>query len=101
GDEFFPRTGPNKNLAVPMNYIKRCVGLSGETIAIHGGNVYRLPPEKGIHYPEADGENDADPRKRESAQKLLWRAPNMYEDYPEATDQFRLGHFQIIRKNPA
>ena len=42
GDESFPRTGPFRD-GVPMNYIKRLVGLPGETIAIHDGNLYVLP----------------------------------------------------------
>lgn len=100
GDSDFPRSGPNKNY-VPMNYIKRLVGLSEETIAIHGGNLYRLPVEKAIKYPPSDGVNDADPRKAEGATKMLWRSANLHRNFPEAEDRFRQGQFEIIRKKPA
>ncbi len=39
----FPQAGPISK-QTPMNYIKRLIGLPGETIAIHRGNLYVLPP---------------------------------------------------------
>jgi signal peptidase I len=35
----FPESGPQKN-QIPMNYIKRCTGLGGETIGIWYGKLY-------------------------------------------------------------
>lgn len=37
---------PRKDLA-QQNYIKRLIGLPGETIVIHGGDIYYLEPGKG------------------------------------------------------
>ncbi|MBI1918302.1 MAG: hypothetical protein HYS12_26725 [Planctomycetes bacterium] len=44
--------GPQKN-HVAMNYIKRLIGLSGETIAIWGGDLYVLSPEKSPSYDDS------------------------------------------------
>src|SRR5262249_43484893 len=35
----FPESGPQKN-HVPINYIKRCIGMGGETIGIWYGKLY-------------------------------------------------------------
>ncbi len=53
GDQSFPLSGPHKN-HVPMNYIKRLIGLPGETIAICGGKLYVLKPDKGLRYDDYD-----------------------------------------------
>jgi signal peptidase I len=42
----WPQTGPYNHNHVPMNYIKRLVGLPGEVIAIHAGNLYRIPADQ-------------------------------------------------------
>lgn len=41
GFDPFPVSGPQRN-HTPMNYIKRCMGLPGEVLAISGGDLYRL-----------------------------------------------------------
>src|SRR5262249_18473711 len=70
----------------PMNYIKRIVGLPGETIAIYDGDLYVLT---GLDYPGRD---------RPDRPEDLWKKPFMYEDDPEALDAFRAGRFQIVRR---
>jgi len=37
----------------PMNYIKRLIGLPGETIAIYYGKIYVLSPEKGLRFDDS------------------------------------------------
>jgi signal peptidase I len=61
GDEHFPRTGPFRD-GVPMNYIKRLIGLPGETIAIHNGDLYVLeaPSAKRIAEAMAEYKNPDD-----------------------------------------
>ncbi len=93
----FPQTGPFKD-GVPMNYIKRLVGLPGETIAIHGGDFYVLPPDKGLQYDDLKGA--ADPARREQLARQLWQTRFMHNNDPEALRRFREGEFQIIRKPP-
>ncbi len=94
GDGNFPRTGPHRN-HVPMNYIKRNIGLSGETIAIHGGDLYSLSPDKGPHY------DDYEKAKQDpEMMATLWKKDYMHIDDPDAHDLFRKGEFQIVRKNP-
>jgi signal peptidase I len=92
GDDRFPTTGPQKN-HVPMNYIKRLIGLSGETIAIMGGKIYILPPDKSPKYKDTE-EAAPDPQ----LQSLLWQAEHMHKD--EAINLFNDGLFQILRKKP-
>jgi signal peptidase I len=78
---------------VPMNYIKRLVGLPGETIAIHYGKLYVLPADKSKTYDDTK-EAETDPEKRVN----LWRDEHMHQD--DARDQFRDGLFEIVRKSP-
>jgi signal peptidase I len=99
GDAFFPQTGPHKN-HVPMNYIKRLIGLPGETIAIRGGKLYVLrpdvpSPEKGLRYDDYV-EAKGDPEKMAT----LWQKDHMHVNDPQARDRFDKGQFQIIRKSP-
>jgi len=92
GGNDFPQSGPHRG-HVPMNYIKRLIGLPGETIAICGGNLYYLSPDKGPRYDDyAKAKLDPD------LMATLWKKENMHID--EAADLFRKGRFQIIRKNP-
>ena len=93
----FPQSGPFKD-GVPMNYIKRLVGLPGETIAVHGGDLYVLPPDKGLQYDDLKGA--ADPARREQLARQLWQTWFMHNNDPEALRRFREGEFQIIRKPP-
>ncbi len=66
----FPQTGPFKD-GVPMNYIKRLVGLPRETIAIHDGDLYVLPPDKGLQYD--DLRSATDPAQRDDLARQLWQ----------------------------
>jgi signal peptidase I len=98
----FPKSGPVENGA-PMNYIKRLVGLPGELIAIHDGNLYVLsesnvPEEfkeklKNLKDKFAKLDQDANP-------KLLWQATHMHRDDSDAEELFRRGAFTIVHKRP-
>jgi signal peptidase I len=91
----FPHSGPFRN-HVPMNYIKRLIGLPGETIAISGGNLYVLDPDKGPRYDDYQ-KAQQDPE----LMAVLWRRePYMHCNDKEAVDLFTDGQFRIIRKNP-
>lgn len=92
GNPDFPASGPYKN-HVPMNYIKRLIGLPGETIAIRGGNLYCLRPDKGPRYGDYE-KAKSDPELMATLWKKEWMHVN------EARDLFAQGQFQIIRKNP-
>jgi signal peptidase I len=95
GDNRFPTTGPYKN-NVPMNYIKRCLGLPGEVIAVHRGNVYVLAPGKGPKYDDYEKARN-DPEKL----TLLWQKdPQMHVNDPRALELFDKHQFQILRKEP-
>ncbi|HVS36950.1 MAG TPA: S26 family signal peptidase [Gemmataceae bacterium] len=94
GDEAFPHTGPFKD-GVPLNFIKRLIGLPGETIAIHGGDLYLLPASKGPQYDDLKGLSGAE---REDKARQLWK--KKYEHQNEASDLFRHGDFVILRKPP-
>jgi signal peptidase I len=94
GDGSFPASGPHKN-HVPMNYIKRLIGLPGETIAIRGGKLYVLSPDAGLRY------NDYDKARLEpDLMATLWQKDHMHINDREAIDRFEQGQFQIIRKSP-
>ncbi|MGH7169337.1 MAG: S26 family signal peptidase, partial [Gemmataceae bacterium] len=80
---------------VPMNYIKRLIGLSGETIAIRGGDLYYLSPEKSPPY------DDYEKAKRDpEMMATLWQKEYMHINDSQARDRLKKGEFQIIRKNP-
>jgi signal peptidase I len=80
----------------PTNYIKRLLGLAGETIAIFFGGLYRYhpdrrpPDEEKLVYPLDEGVASVD----------LWKREHMHVDYPKAHDFFKAGRFEIIRKTP-
>jgi signal peptidase I len=93
-DEPFPRSGPYKNHS-PMNYIKRLIGKSGETIAIHGGNVYFLPPDKSPRWDDFKKAQN-DPQKL----AVLWQKEYVHVNSNAALDLWNAGQFQIIRKDP-
>jgi signal peptidase I len=92
GGSDFPLSGPHRN-HVPMNYIKRLIGLPGETIAICGGKLYYLSPDKGPHYDDYE-KAKLDP----DLMATLWKKENMHID--EAAGLFRDRQFRIIRKEP-
>jgi signal peptidase I len=81
--------GPAK-LNVPINYIKRLVGLPGETIAISNGDVFVATD---VAYPPVvlDGPG-LDP-------KVATRQ-EMFRSHEEAINRFKAGKFAIIRKTP-
>jgi signal peptidase I len=97
GDHHFPHTGPFKN-NVPMNYIKRLIGLPGETIVVHGGNIYILDASKSAKYHEYEASlHDPELFAR------LWQKDFMHID--EAKDLFAQElsakrQFHILRKDP-
>lgn len=94
GDDRFPNTGPHRN-HVPMNYIKRNVGLSRETIAICGGDLYYLSPEKSPRYDDYEKA-----KQNPEMMATLWQKEYMHIDDPKARDLFQKGQFQIVRKDP-
>jgi signal peptidase I len=100
--ERWPVTGPYGRNHAPMNYIKRLIGLPGEVIAIHGGNLYYIPansvPEAVRKQFAADAEQDA-----RSGTPQLWRVPFTHKEFnPTAKEFFRDNKesFKIIRKPP-
>jgi signal peptidase I len=88
GGQDFPVSGPQKD-HTQMNYIKRCMGLPGETIGIRMGDVYDLPPGLSPNYEEDD---KAVPRKE------LWQAKYMHRNDRRAGKLFEEGKFRIVRK---
>jgi signal peptidase I len=100
GDDSFPtRSGPVKK-HVAMNYIKRLIGLPGETIAIYRGKLYVLPPELGEHYEDTEKAKE-DP----DLAAMLWRWEHMHADDPKTIELFKNPPkdgqgFRIVRKNP-
>ena len=70
-----------------MNYIKRLIGLPGETIAIHRGKLYVLPPGSGIDY--NDWIRGADQRRVAAYQ--LWHRQYMHVDDPARSHEVRPG----------
>lgn len=93
----FPLSGPFKN-HVPMNYIKRLIGLPGETIAIQGGKIYILPANKSPRYD--DLAQAKTPAERHDLEQQLWQYRYMHNDDKVARDLFNQHQFQILRKGP-
>jgi signal peptidase I len=89
----------------PMNYIKRCIGLPGETIGIYYGKLYYLSPDQSPVFHDED-----------VAPEDLWREVNMHTNiHPPDPKNNRIPaempdeviewlknrqRFQIIRKSP-
>jgi signal peptidase I len=101
GEAAFPRSGPFKG-HVPMNYIKRLIGISGETIAVCNGKLYILTADKSPKYDDLKEElkNAKTPEEREQWLAQLWQQRYMHIDDAEAKELFRKGQFQILRKSP-
>jgi signal peptidase I len=97
----WPKSGPFGARQVPMNYIKRLVGESGEVIAIHGGNLYRIPADK---VPDEVKEFFANsPKEAVGTGKQLWQSHFTDTKTGEAARRFfeqNQSLFQIIRKPP-
>ena len=85
----YPKEPQRKHVA--MNYIKRLVGLPGETIAIYGGDLYVLSPEKS---PKHADESPIDEGYR-------WEKKMMAEDDPAALEKWKAGEFKILQKPPS
>jgi signal peptidase I len=93
----FPESGPFKK-NVPMNYIKRLIGLPGETVAIHRGKLFILSADKGLQHDDLKEITNEEERKQKA--RLLWRKDHMYANEEPAKTRFKEGQFQIIRKTP-
>lgn len=87
----FPKTPLKKN--VPLNYIKRLLGLPGEILAIFLGRLYRVPAPNPGEPPHFD-----DRANPEIDPKDLWK--EQYRHVNENVDWFDAGKFEIIRKPP-
>jgi signal peptidase I len=105
GDSFgtpWPQSGPYSRNYVPMNYIKRLIGLPGEIIAVHGGNLYRIPadkvPKQELEELAADAEDAARPGAAQ-----LWQTRFTHTKTGSEARRFFEEHrslFEIIRKSP-
>jgi len=83
----YPRE-PQKGYT-PLNYIKRLIGLPGETIAIYYGKLYVLRADKGLRY------------KDEGVDPLhLWEYANMHVDDDLAHERWDRNEFEILRRPP-
>lgn len=88
GSPRFPTSGPQRNHS-PMNYIKRLIGLPGETIGLRGGKLYRIAPG-AIPAPVSNPDHPQD----------IWMWQFMHQD--AARDLLiESDKFEIIRKNPS
>jgi signal peptidase I len=74
---------------VPMNYIKRLIGLPGQTIGIHHGNLYVA---KKLEYKPDPDEEKLPLRHRTYA--------NRYADLLQNYDPTKPSEFEILRKPP-
>ncbi len=72
----------------PLNYIKRLIGLPGETIGVHYGKLYALSAEKSPKYPQ---DAEANPLDR-------WHTEFMHQGDAEALLLQPDSPFQILRK---
>ena len=83
----YPET-PQKNWT-PLNYIKRLIGLPGETIAISYGKIYVLSRDKGLRY------------KDEGVDPLhLWEYEYMHVNDDLAKERWDRNEFEILRRPP-
>jgi signal peptidase I len=71
----------------PMNYIKRLIGLPGETVAIYYGKIYVYD---GLQYDDSN----VDPLN-------LWELRYTHQDDSQALDLFHKGKFRMVRKSPS
>jgi signal peptidase I len=84
----FPRAPYDATNKTAMNYIKRLVGLPGETIALYKGDLYRVT---SLHY---------EGRPRPEKPTDLWQLDYAYPNDDEAVKLFDAGGFEPIRKTP-
>jgi signal peptidase I len=76
---------------VQMNYIKRLIGLPGETIGIHQGKLYVLKPGRGPSYEAEDSAVPPQERWHD-----VYTHPNRASDLLLRRD----AAFDIVRKSP-
>ena len=91
----YPKAPFHKTELTAMNYIKRLIGLPGETIAIYQGDLYRTDKLTYANEPRPADPND------------LWQPEYMYSNRihnskggNEAYGAFVDGQFEMIRKQP-
>lgn len=84
----FPQEPYHPKELQAMNYIKRLVGLPGETIAVYKGDLYRTTD---LTYPDNDR-----PKRAED----YWTIENTYPADKAAVAHFQAGKFEVIRKTP-
>jgi signal peptidase I len=101
GQRAFPVTGPVRNHSA-MNYIKRLVGLPGETIAIYRGRLYYLPAGSGVEF---DDWKEAQHDREKFI--TLWQLPHTHTNDPRDVgmmkviqEKFDADQFHIIHKSP-
>jgi signal peptidase I len=89
----YPVTPIEKN--TPKNYIKRLIGLPGEIIAIFFGRLYHWAPQNGEEIPYRKEDEGGDPNN-------LWNmhSGKVHDTDPFASELFRQGKFEILRKPP-
>jgi signal peptidase I len=84
----YPRAPYDAVNKTAMNYIKRLIGLPGETIAIYKGDLYHTTALKYENRPRPDNPKD------------LWQLDYTYPNDDEAVRLFQSGGFEPIRKTP-
>ncbi len=87
-----------------MNYIKRLVGLGGETIAVFAGDLYVT---RDLHYEHISTKPPNENTRwkfpinyRPPNENDAWQFPFMYPNDPVAVEAFINGRFEIVRKTP-
>lgn len=73
-----PKCGSDDLEVIEKDYIKRCVGLPGDVLTIHDGNLLKQDPQKLWHFID----------KTPLAQDALWIPIYRSSDNPEAFDRF-------------
>jgi signal peptidase I len=103
----WPSSGPQSK-GVPMNYIKRLIGLPGETIYIYRGDLYHSKPD--LHKWEAKDFADCQTEaEKEARRQVLWRKKGTDythetaispsdKEYDEILQKMRDGEIVLIRK---
>jgi signal peptidase I len=84
----YPEEPYSRSEKSAMNYIKRLVGLPGETIAVYKGDLYVTT---ALTYPD---------RPRPEPKEELWHLQHTYFRDDEAVKQFQKGTFEVVRKTP-
>lgn len=84
----YPEEPYSRSEKSAMNYIKRLIGLPGETIGIYKGDLYRTDKLRFHGRPLPERTED------------LWRREYTYPNDDEAVALFNEGGFEPIRKTP-